>query len=92
MCFLITHIVPITYSVLCPFYAKFRLDDYLLVVESSDTKAQSSHVLPDRLLKKANVHDTHGRGFQDRTRSMIYSLLVLSTAAVVGLKWMVILC
>ena len=25
MCFSITHIVPITYSVLCPFYAKFRL-------------------------------------------------------------------
>ena len=25
MCFLITHIVPITYGVLCPLYAKFRL-------------------------------------------------------------------
>ena len=25
MCFSITHIVPITYSVLCPLYAKFRL-------------------------------------------------------------------
>jgi len=26
MCFSITHIVPITYGVLCPFYAKFGLD------------------------------------------------------------------
>ena len=25
MCFLITHIVPITYGVLCPLYAKFRI-------------------------------------------------------------------
>jgi TIR domain len=30
MCFSITHIVPITYGVLCPLYAKFRLDDYKL--------------------------------------------------------------
>jgi hypothetical protein len=27
MCFSITHIVPITYGVLCPLYAKFRLKD-----------------------------------------------------------------
>lgn len=70
---------------------KLNPDDYLRVIESSDTKAQSSHVLPDRLLKKADVLNTRGRGFQDRTRSMIYSLLALSTVAVIGLKWIVTL-
>ena len=71
--------------------SKLNPDDYLLVVESADTKAQSSHVLPDRLLKKADVLNTRGRGFQDRTRWMIYILLALSTISVIGLKWIVVI-
>lgn len=72
--------------------SKLKADDYLLVSESSDTQAQSSHVLPDRLLKKADVLNTRGRGFQDRTRAMVYALLALSTLSVIGLKWIAALC
>ena len=38
MCFLITHIVPITYGVLCPFYAKFRLGSFCVLIPHRPTK------------------------------------------------------
>lgn len=68
--------------------AELNLNDYLTIKESPDTRAQSTHVLPACLLRKARILDTRGRWFQDRTRSTIYALLVLSTVSVIGLKWM----
>ena len=67
--------------------SKLKPDDYLVVVESPDTTPQSKHVLPDRLLQKAAVLNTRARGFQDRTKWMIYGLLALSTVSFIGLKW-----
>lgn len=67
--------------------SKLKLDDYLSVGGSPDTNAQSSYVLPKRLRDLANELNKGGRGFQDRTRSMIYGLLALSTVTIIGLKW-----
>ena len=66
MCFSITHIVPITYGVLCPFYAKFRLGavrigDHARIGANSvvlqDVQSSSTVVsVPARVVvKKANA-------------------------------------
>lgn len=60
---------------------------YTQVEESGDTNAQSAHVLPIELLRKARILNTRGRGFQDATRGMTYSILVLTTVLVVVTTW-----
>lgn len=67
--------------------SKLKADDYLVIVESSDTKATTQHTLPRRLLEKADILNTRARGFQDQTKRMIYTLLALSTVSFIGLKW-----
>ncbi|MBU4308102.1 MAG: hypothetical protein L6428_15870 [Candidatus Aminicenantes bacterium] len=64
-----------------------ELREYLRVEESTDTHAQSSHVLPEIFLKKAKILNTRGRGFQDTTRSMIYGILILVTVLIIAIKW-----
>lgn len=54
--------------------------------ESIDRRAQATPALPKMFLDKAEILNKQGRGFQDRTRWLIYSLLFVSTACVVGLK------
>ncbi|MCI5191874.1 MAG: hypothetical protein D3919_07730 [Candidatus Electrothrix sp. AW5] len=64
-----------------------ELIEYLKIEESDDTSVQSSHVLPRKFLKKSKVLNIRGRGFQDTTRSMIYSILFLVTLLVIFVKW-----
>jgi len=64
-----------------------ELSDYLIVEEAPDVEAQSRQVLPSKLLKKAEVLNTRGRGFQDTTRLMIYSILSLVSVLVICSKW-----
>jgi len=68
--------------------SELSLRDYLAVEESRDTKAQSSRVLPSVLLKRADILNTRGRRFQDRTRAMIYGILMLASISAVGFLWM----
>lgn len=70
--------------------SELRLEDYLNIVESADTKAQSSHVLPERLLQKADLLNTRARGYQDRTRLMIHTLLFLTTVSTIAIKWILV--
>ncbi len=64
-----------------------ELNNYLIVEEASDTKAQSRHVLPQKLLKKAEVLNTRGRSFQDTTRTMIYCILFLISFLMIVSVW-----
>lgn len=64
-----------------------ELKRYLEIKESSDTSAQSSHVLPFIFLEKAKILNKRGRGFQDTTRAMIYGILILITVVVIAEKW-----
>ena len=64
-----------------------ELSEYLLVEESADVNAQSRHVLPLKLLNKAKVLNTRGRGLQDKTRSMVYSILVIVTLLIIASTW-----
>ena len=64
-----------------------ELIDYLKISESADTNAQSNHVLPKIFLNKSVILNTRGRGFQDRTRSMIYGILISVTIFILIIKW-----
>ena len=64
-----------------------ELKKYMEVEESADTSAQSMHVLPKKFLRKSEILNTRGRGFQDTTRSMIYGILILVTILVLVVKW-----
>jgi hypothetical protein len=66
--------------------SQLKATDYLSIEESADKLAQSAHVLPIILLKKADILTTRGSGYQDTTKKITYSLLVLSTVSVLGLK------
>ena len=68
-----------------------ELKKYMNIEDSADTKAQSSHVLPKIFLLKSEIMNTRGRGFQDTTRSMIYSILILVTVLILVVKWINIL-
>lgn len=58
---------------------------------NANTKAQSSHILPERLLAEANTINATARGYQDTTRWMMYALLLLSTVSAIAVKWMLVL-
>lgn len=64
-----------------------ELNEYIKIVESLDMSRQSSHILPKYLLDKANIIDSRGRGYQTKTRIMMYTLLTLSTVAVILIKF-----
>ena len=64
-----------------------ELKQYIEIEDSADTSAQSKHVLPKKFLKKSEILNTRGRGFQDTTRSMIYGILFLVTILVLVVKW-----
>ncbi len=74
--------------------AKVMLEDeskidpkwYLEVEDSDDLDAQSSHVLPAKMLTKSRALNTRARGFQDRTKNMIYAILFLSSVFVVAIR------
>lgn len=68
-----------------------EFSQYLIVEESGDMKAQSSHVLPLVLLKKRDAINCKGRAFQDLTKMAIYSLIGISAFAVILLKWVALL-
>ena len=62
-------------------------ESYFKVERSIDCKAQSKLVLPIKFLKKAEKFDTKARGFQDRTRTMMFGLLFLVAILVIASKW-----
>jgi len=64
---------------------------YMAIEESSDVHAQSSHVLPHILLSKSEVMNIRARGFQDKTKWMVYTLLWFSACLTIGFKWLVAL-
>ena len=64
-----------------------ELKNYMAIEESADTSVQSSHALPKIFLKKSEIMNTRGCVFQDTTRSMIYSILILVTGLVIIIKW-----
>lgn len=68
--------------------SKLNPEEYLKIAESTDRQAQSSHVLPKRLLDESRIIDTRVRGYQDRTKLMIYTVLLLSTVSAIGFKCM----
>jgi hypothetical protein len=79
--------------------AKVMLEDesqidakwYLEVEDSDDLDAQSSHVLPAKMLAKSKALNTRARGFQDRTKNMIYAILFLSSVFVIAIRYVDIL-
>ena len=74
-------------EILCADEKSLKREKYVTPPQdSAHTRAQAHHVLPKAMLDKAKILNTRGRGFQDRTRWLIYGLLVVSTFAVVGLK------
>ncbi len=64
-----------------------QLIDFLSVEESADTDGQASHVLPHKLIKKAEILNSRGKGHQDTTKSMIYAMLTLISISLVVSKW-----
>lgn len=68
--------------------AEFPVGHYMNVAKSNDKNAQSSHFLPAELIKKRELINSKGRGFQDRTRLAIYLLLILSSALVLSVIWL----
>lgn len=66
---------------------KSNLNKYMEIEESSDLKAQSSHVLPKILIKKRDHLNSKGRMFQDSTKMAIYTLISVSTFSLILLKW-----
>lgn len=59
---------------------------YLKVEDSDDLNAQSSHVLPVKMSAKSKELNARARGFQDRTKNMIYAILFLSTVFSVAVR------
>ncbi|MCG9577889.1 hypothetical protein L1D14_16875 [Vibrio tubiashii] len=70
---------------------KTDFSEYIIVVESSDCKAQSSHALPSFLIQKRDLMNAKGRGFQDASRLSIYSLMAVSIFSVILLKYVSLL-
>ena len=74
--------------------AKVMLEDdskidskwYLEVEDSDDVNAQSSHVLPAKMLLKSKALNTRARGFQDKTKNMVYSILFISSLFVIAIR------
>jgi len=67
------------------------VNKYMKIEDSADTQSQASHVLPMILLKKSEIINSRGRGFQDKTKWMIYSLLIFSTFSTIGYKILILL-
>jgi len=64
-----------------------ELLEYMKVEETPDPQAQSRHVLPYKFLKKAEVLNSRGRGFQDNTKNMIYGILFIVGSSIIAAKW-----
>lgn len=68
-----------------------NIRSYLTLVASTNTKAQSEHILPERLIREMEHLNARATGERNITRSMIYGLLILSTWSVLVIRWLSIL-
>jgi len=73
-------------------FSKSEMDDILKIKAVAEDQAQAKIILPSKFIDKANQLNTRARGFQDKTRNLIYGLMLIFSLFSLSSLWINVGC